>query len=184
MIHGMFLRFFQSPCYFALLSSALLLTSTLLYLQYPLQSHFLFNPIYIETIGPLKEPLKQSLKEPCRASPKTSRGAPGSPAPRLRCGSSGAVSRSGGGLGFRVQDLAFFWLALRTLTFWVSIINYNKEAKSLTVRRGSEVSQEDITLNPKLLQLSIQAVRVQEVREQWFRALSVKGFRAYRESGL
>ena len=25
------------------------------------------------------------------------------------------------GLGFKVLNLAFFWLALRTLTFWVSI---------------------------------------------------------------
>ena len=53
--------------------------------------------------------------------------------------------------------LAFFWLALRTLTFWGFYMNYNKGAKSLTfwgfcmntnkgaksltVRRGSEVSQ-------------------------------------------
>ena len=37
--------------------------------------------------------------------------------------------------------LVFFWLALRTLTFWGFYMNYNKEAKSLTFRRGSEVSQ-------------------------------------------
>ena len=36
--------------------------------------------------------------------------------------------------------LAFFWLALRTLIFGASI-NYAKEAKSLTFRRGSEVSK-------------------------------------------
>ena len=58
------------------------------------------------------------------------------------------------GLGFRVLGfieivmfissqnvLVFFWLALRTLTFWGFYMNYNKEAKSLTLRRGSEVSQ-------------------------------------------
>ena len=40
------------------------------------------------------------------------------------------------------QDyLAFFWLALRTLTFSFFYMNYIKEAKSLTFRRGSEVSQ-------------------------------------------
>ena len=40
----------------------------------------------------------------------------------------------------RVLQLAFFWLALRTnvLGFYM---NYNEEAKSLTFRRGSEVSQ-------------------------------------------
>ena len=38
--------------------------------------------------------------------------------------------------------LAFFWLALRTLTFLGFYMNYNKEAKSLTFWRGSEVSQE------------------------------------------
>ena len=37
--------------------------------------------------------------------------------------------------------LAFFWLALRTLTFWVFYMNYDKEAKSLTFRRVSEVRQ-------------------------------------------
>ena len=36
---------------------------------------------------------------------------------------------------------AFFWLALRTLTFGGFYMNYNMEAKSLTFRRGSEVSQ-------------------------------------------
>ena len=40
-------------------------------------------------------------------------------------------------LGF----LAFFWLDLRTLTFLGFYISYNKEANSLTFRRGSEVSQ-------------------------------------------
>ena len=37
--------------------------------------------------------------------------------------------------------MAFFWLALRTLTFLGFFLNWNKEAKSLTFRRGSEVSQ-------------------------------------------
>ena len=40
--------------------------------------------------------------------------------------------------------MAFFWLALRALTFGVFRVfymNYNKEAKSLSFRRGSEVSQ-------------------------------------------
>ena len=44
--------------------------------------------------------------------------------------------------------LAFFWLALRTLTFWGFYMNYNKEAKSLTFRRGSEVSQEPYYKSP------------------------------------
>ena len=39
---------------------------------------------------------------------------------------------------------AFFWLALRTLTFLGFYINYNKAAESLTFRRGSEVSQDNI----------------------------------------
>ena len=38
--------------------------------------------------------------------------------------------------------LAFFWLALRSLTLISGFyMNYNKEAKSLSFRRGSEVSQ-------------------------------------------
>ena len=37
-------------------------------------------------------------------------------------------------------NLVFFWLALRT-NFLGVYMNYNKEAKSLTFRRGSEVSQ-------------------------------------------
>ena len=37
--------------------------------------------------------------------------------------------------------LAFFRLALRTLTFLGFYINYNRKAKSFTFRRGSEVSQ-------------------------------------------
>ena len=43
------------------------------------------------------------------------------------------------------QDLAFFWLARRTFNFFGFYMNYNKEAKSLTFRRGSEVSQEEET---------------------------------------
>ena len=38
-------------------------------------------------------------------------------------------------------DLAFFWLALRTLIFLGFYMNHNMEAKSLTFWRGSEVSQ-------------------------------------------
>ena len=37
--------------------------------------------------------------------------------------------------------LAFFWLALRTSPFWVSIWTIIRRLKSLTFRRGSEVSQ-------------------------------------------
>ena len=39
--------------------------------------------------------------------------------------------------------LAFFWVILRTVTstFGFLYMNDNKEAKSLTVRRGSEVGQ-------------------------------------------
>ena len=58
------------------------------------------------------------------------------------------------------HSLPFFWLALRTLTFGGSHMNYNKVAKSLTFGRGSEVSQDSLlstrqffwatgTLNPK-----------------------------------
>ena len=36
---------------------------------------------------------------------------------------------------------AFFWWALRTLNFLGFYTYYNKEAKSLSLRRGSEVSQ-------------------------------------------
>ena len=37
--------------------------------------------------------------------------------------------------------LAFFWLALRDFNFLGFYMNHNKGAKSLTFRRGSEVSQ-------------------------------------------
>ena len=37
--------------------------------------------------------------------------------------------------------MAFFWLDLRTLTFWGFYMNHNKDAKSLTFGRGSEVGQ-------------------------------------------
>ena len=40
-------------------------------------------------------------------------------------------------------DLAFFCLALRTLTSWGFYIKYKKEAKGLTRRMGAEVSQDD-----------------------------------------
>ena len=42
----------------------------------------------------------------------------------------------------RIYHWAFFWLALRTLTFGFLYELYNKEAKCLTFRRGSEVSQD------------------------------------------
>ena len=44
----------------------------------------------------------------------------------------------------RLKTWAFFWLALRTLTFGGFYMNCSKEAKSLTFRRGSEVSQETL----------------------------------------
>ena len=47
---------------------------------------------------------------------------------------------------------AFFWLALRTLTFLGFYMNYNKEAKSLNFRRGSEVSQVQSIANAQTAQ--------------------------------
>ena len=48
-----------------------------------------------------------------------------------------------GGHSVRVAEivLAFFWLALRTLTFGVSIWTIIRGLKCFTFRRGSEVSQ-------------------------------------------
>ena len=46
------------------------------------------------------------------------------------------------GACLRIDDLAFFWLALRT-NFLGFYMNHNEEAKSLTFWRGSEVSQDE-----------------------------------------
>ena len=42
--------------------------------------------------------------------------------------------------------LASFWLALRTLIFFGFYMNHNKEVKSLTFWKGSEVSQVVVSL--------------------------------------
>ena len=61
-----------------------------------------------------------------------------------------ACLRGGSKRRFFRFGLAFFWLALWTLTFWVSLCLYNKEAKSLTFRRGSEVSQVRVSIRVPL----------------------------------
>ena len=56
------------------------------------------------------------------------------------------------GSGFGVLS-GFLGLALRTLTFLGFCMNYTKEAKSLTFRRGSEVSQGFLTGKSKTSKL-------------------------------